>query len=469
MNTFRYRTSRRALLAFGCFVIGNLLGVQPAKADGFTVNSTADIPDASPGNGICETAPGNGQCTLRAAIQEANASLGSDTITLPAANYLLTRTGSPDDNAFRGDLDVTDQLSIIGESASNTIINGNSVGERIFHHLGPGFTLQNLTVRNGAAGSSDGGGIFNSVGDLNMYNSLITNNSSQDGGGIFNASGSVYIENSIVSENIVEDSGGGIRSFEGDLILVNSRVTGNTADRGGGIANYGGDARVENSSIDNNTASLFAGGVLAFYGVSAGSVKFINTTISSNRSNGSGGGIVIDSTSVELFNVTIAHNIADADNNDSAQGGGIDFFNTIGTVTLQNTILANNSHRILLLPTFAPDDCKGTLISADYNLVEELDGCTLTGTTTNTWTGIDPLLGPLADNGGAAPTHALMPGSPAIERGNPGGCKNHLNGDLLTDQRGFRRPADGDQNGWAVCDIGAFEAGLKTYLPFVVR
>src|SRR4030065_2429571 len=74
-----------------------------SRAATFTVNSTADAVDANPGDGVCETAPGNGVCTLRAAVQEANALPGADTINLPAGIYLLTRPGN-DSNALNGDL-----------------------------------------------------------------------------------------------------------------------------------------------------------------------------------------------------------------------------------------------------------------------------------------------------------------------------------------------------------------------------
>src|SRR6185436_18515396 len=100
--------------SLGCAPRGGLLvaamfclaaGPAVAAPITFTVNSPADIPDATPGNGVCETALGNGVCTLRGAIQEANAHAGADTINLqPGVTYLLTRVGV-DDFALNGDLD----------------------------------------------------------------------------------------------------------------------------------------------------------------------------------------------------------------------------------------------------------------------------------------------------------------------------------------------------------------------------
>ena len=84
------------------------------KAATFTVNSTGDATDANPGDGVAETAPDNGVCTLRAAIQEANALAGADTINLPAGTYTLSIAGANEDAAATGDLDITDNLTITG-------------------------------------------------------------------------------------------------------------------------------------------------------------------------------------------------------------------------------------------------------------------------------------------------------------------------------------------------------------------
>ena len=89
-----------------------------------------------------------------------------------------------------------------------------------------------------------------------------------------------------------------------------------------------------------------------------------------------------------------------------------------------------------------------------------------------------PKLGPLQNNGGPTQTHALLPGSPAIDAGNSFGCRDNLGALLATDQRGFFRTADGDSNGTARCDIGAYEAKagmgpeafvLEQYVDFLDR
>ncbi|MGZ6070666.1 MAG: hypothetical protein ACXWK8_05580, partial [Myxococcaceae bacterium] len=86
------------------------------------MDSTADAVDAAPGDGTCRTAAGT--CTLRAALQEANAHAGPDSVLLPAGTYTLTISGPAEDAAATGDLDITDDLLLVGAGASSTIVDG---------------------------------------------------------------------------------------------------------------------------------------------------------------------------------------------------------------------------------------------------------------------------------------------------------------------------------------------------------
>src|SRR5512138_1392513 len=105
------------------FALFAAIGPQPVLAASFTVNSTGDTVDASPGNGVCADASNN--CTLRAAIMEANALAGADIITLPAGTYQLTLAnagGANEDNSATGDLDINQSLTINGAGSGTTII-----------------------------------------------------------------------------------------------------------------------------------------------------------------------------------------------------------------------------------------------------------------------------------------------------------------------------------------------------------
>ncbi len=153
-------------------------------------------------------------------------------------------------------------------------------------------------------------------------------------------------------------------------------------------------------------------------------------------------------TTVSINNVTIASNTG-------LQGGGVFIHNNIvpisSTLNTRNSIIANNIATATVGP--APD-CyalpNNTINSQDYNLIENVAGCLIGGTTTNNIYATDPVLGPLGINGGSTLTHALNVGSPAIDKGDPLTC-------AATDQRAVTRPRDGDNDGTSVCDIGAFE------------
>src|SRR5262249_44806580 len=131
--------------------------------------------------------------------------------------------------------------------------------------------------------------------------------------------------------------------------------------------------------------------------------------------------------------------------------------NPIHTTTFQNTIIAgNNSEMIVLGHTFLQnDDCSGTIVSNGHNLMGfRNQNCMVSGPAPIV---ADPNLGPLQNNGGPTETHALLAGSPAIDAGDRGGCRDNLGALLTTDQRGFRRTVDGNRDGTARCDIGAVE------------
>jgi len=459
-------------------------------AQTLSVNSPADVPDAVPGDGACETAPNNNVCTLRAAIQEANATGGAHTILLPAGPYALLRAGV-DNTALNGDLDISRTVTLQGAGQALALIDGNGAvtGDRVIHILsGAVVTLSGITLQGGVA--TYGGGLSN-VGALTLIDStIVSNTATGDGGGIAHFGTSMTIQDSSIISNTSGPGAGGLFNDGPSATIRRSAISGNTSSYGAGILNSGGASLVldgvrmqgnkatltggslyngaivtaTNVLLDGNTAGTDGGGIY----MAGGSVWLSNSTLSGNRANQFGGGLYAGLGAVYLYNVTLAFNVADDDNNDDSDGGGIS--QTGAPVFLQNTILANNVHPTSLPSRgFVADDCKGALTSAGFNLIRDTTGCTIWGTATGNIIGLDPLLAPLQDNGGPTWTHALNFGSPAIDAGNPGGCTGPLGAILTTDQRGRPRPADGNHDGVARCDIGAFEAQLLLYLPLIVR
>lgn len=449
----------------------------------FTVNSTVDAVDANPGDNICATT--SGICTLRAAIQEANALVGNDTIILPANIYTLSIIGPGEDIAATGDLDIVSDLTITVTGMGDAIIKGEPEwGDRILHIIGTDTNLKisNVTIQNGnVSGFEQGGGIKNG-GNLELINVTVNYNESGCGGGGIESSGVLTITNSVINNNLTGNcfpgvGGGGVSA--GVAIIENSYISNNISNGGGGGIHGWDRITLNNSTIYSNTAYGGAGisigessaimtithsaisdnnaiGVNGYGGglSNIGTVTVWNSTISSNSSQNNGGGIGTNEynagSTLNLNNVTITDNIVQYGN-----GGGI--YNPIGTINFGNTILAGNTD----IGGEAPD-CSGTLVSHGYNLIRSLSGCAIVGDTTGNQVNIDPILGFLKDNGGNTFTHALLDGSPAIDSGNPDVPGSSSQTCLTTDQRGISRPQG------TRCDIGAYEAvGVSDKPPIV--
>lgn len=221
--------------------------------------------------------------------------------------------------------------------------------------------------------------------------------------------------------------------------------------------NMTGAMTITSSVIISNTSvgPFFGGGGVA---IGSGDLVIVNSTLSDNRATGDGGGIYVAGGSLSLNNITIANNTADSDNDGAGDGGGIAVAPE-GAVVFRNTIIGGNTDRGEQAP-----DCSGTLVSGGYNLVSVAAGCTIEGVTDGNLIGVNPGIGPLRNNGGATLTHALLPGSPAIEGGNPLPPGSGENACEPTDQRGVSRPQ------WVRCDIGAFEfVPARLHLPLICR
>ena len=248
-------------------------------------------------------------------------------------------------------------------------------------HVGSGttVTISGLNITNGNATGGNGGGIFNDHATLTVSNCLITGNAAgSDGGGVYNDSNAM-------------------------LTVANSTLSGNSAvHRGGAIHNFGA-LTVINSTLSGNSATSADGGAIFTTGFQT--ITVINSTLSGNSAGFNGGGIDEGGGLLRALNSTFSGNSA------AHAGGGI--HNSLnGTVEISNTILKAGAMGANLAI-----DSGSITISDGYNLSSD-DGAGFLigpGDQINT----DPTLGPLQDNGGPTLTHALLPGSPAIDTGDP--------------------------------------------------
>ncbi len=384
---------------------GALLPLRPARAAGstFVVTNNSDA-----GDGSCTAAGVGDGCNLREAIASANAAASGATITFDptafASAKVITLSGTQ--------LELSKNVLIKG-SAAGVSVSGNNVSRVFQVDASVNARLEDLSITGGSSATAGGGGIYNS-GTLTLVRSSVSNNTTADS----------------------TSGGGGIYNNSGTVILRSSTVAGNSAAAGGfggGIYNSSGTLNADSSTISGNTASAggAGGGIL-----NAGPMNLTNVTIANNNAAGGGGGLYNNGATANLLFCTVTGNTANTDNAGGAGGGIV----AGGTFNMSNTLVAGNTSPG---DTTGPD-FSGTVSSGDYNLLQDATGATLSGT--HNLTGVDPLIQPLANNGGPVQTVALQSGSPAIDAGDPAST-------LFADARGRVRPVG------AANDIGAYEFG----------
>ena len=374
-------------------------------------------------------------------------------------------------------------------------------------------TVTNSTISGNVVGEL-GGGIANS-GTATISNTIISGNSAIQGGGIYNP-GMMTVINSTISGNMATTTGGACTTAGGTLEITNSTLSNNSADVGGGIEDGGGTITIANTTINGNSAREGGGTFLSHTttmtivnsisattpqpvvealtmlghwkspigtvsgntstgdtagdgggaGYNEGTLNIVSSTISGNIATLEGGGIFnSDDSTLTISNSTFSGNVA------STIGGAI--FN-VAVLQLANSTLNDNSARFLAggILNFGPLQIGdtilnagasgvnlyvnggGTVTSLGYNISSDDAGGFLTGPGDQLFT--NPMLGPLQDNGGPTFTHALLPGSPAIDAGNP-----NFTPPPLFDQRGsgFDRVVNGR------IDVGSFEVQGPSLTP----
>lgn len=430
--------------------------MQASQSLTFVVTKFTDSND-----GACDT-----DCSLREAIGAANRTPGRAEIHLASGVYSVTiptltdeegDTIDEDANAI-GDLDIADDLVLMGSGAGSTFIAGSGA-DRLFDILAQAqVTIADLTIQGGRV-SEKGGGLSNS-GILALHRVHLVDNHAASGykighgGGIFN-DGTLTVTHSLIANNRADGGeasygqGGGIRN-DGVLTLIQSTVRDNHVwddndyGIGGGILNRG-RLRVERSTLSGNGTPGGPGGALA--NLQGGFVEVINSTLSGNSS-GSGGGLANgspweDPGTVFLLHTTIANN----------RGGGL--YNR-GVTTATNTIIAGNPLDVNESPAALNCVNDGVFVSLGANVLGDGGNCPTTGPgdlTIDNTTVFTTLLQPLADNGGNTLTHALVTASVANDAANDATCADERVGKV--DQRGVVRPQG------AHCDIGAYEAAAQ--------
>jgi len=384
----------------------------------------------------------SGPGSLRQNINDANLDAGMNTITFDPAFFAAAKVIT----LATGELLITDSVTITGPGALLATVDGNNAS-RVFMLNGPGtldVTISGLTVTKGFAVLGRGAGIFSLGENITVQDCVITGNSGGTGTGISVTSpGSLNLVNSQVTKNTSSNYGGGIHTFGGaSATITASTISGNTAAFVGGALMLTGQFSMLDSAVFDNSSGAGGGG-LWIQGL--GPVTIVNSTISGNTAGADAGGIQLGSAveiefdgALTIRNSTITNNKANA-----GVGGGIGQFSGIGTISIESTIVAVNA-----ASAGGPDISTPGTVNAKTSLIGTISGInTLSAdafTTANV--GKAPLLGPLANNGGPTLTHALMPGSPAIDNGSNPGM-------LVSDQRGigFARSI-----GFGP-DIGAFE------------
>jgi CSLREA domain-containing protein len=348
------------------------------------------------------TCDSNVDCSLREAVKAANVGFASDTINFAAGLSIVTLSDEIE-------IEPAGSLTISGAGANVLTIDGGAGTNRIFYLNKADVVISGVTMQGGNGGGAANPGV---------------------GGAIYSTQGNLMLDSVVVRNNTATTSlGGGVALLSGATYrIINSTFSANSANQCGGIYFYGASLSMANSSISGNTATTNASGDSKGAGMcSGGSATVRNSTITNNSSTGA-----------------------------ASKGGGVHIFQ--GTLDIGNTIIAGNTAMDY------PEIFNQTSVtSSGNNLIGDSLGDSTDTNVAITYQSSDildkpPLLGALQNNGGGTSTHALLPGSPAIDKGGNLLTFDPFNNSALTyDQRSLPRIIDGNADAAATVDIGAFE------------